>query len=38
MKKELKLVKIDYKYCDFLRKFDLKVPYNSKKEENIKNC
>lgn len=24
-----KLVKIDYKYCDFLRKYDARVPYNS---------
>ena len=32
MKKELKLVKIDYKYCDYLRNFDLKVPYNFDKK------
>lgn len=29
MYKNLKIVKIDYKYCDFLRKYDNKVPYNA---------
>lgn len=28
-----KLVKIDYKYCDYLRKFDNKVSYNAGKKE-----
>ena len=28
MKQSLKLVKIDADYCNFLRKFDSKVPYN----------
>lgn len=31
--KELKLVRIDSKYCDYLRKFDDKVPYNFNKKE-----
>lgn len=29
MYKSLKIVKIDYKYCDFLRTYDNKVPYNA---------
>lgn len=29
----LTLVRIDSKYCDFLRKFDSKVPYNYKSKE-----
>lgn len=33
MRKELKLVKIDSKYCDYLRTFDNKVPYNYGKKE-----
>ena len=33
MKKELKLVMIDYKYCDYLRQFDNKVPYNAGSKE-----
>ena len=33
MKQELKLVRIDSKYCDYLRKFDSKVPYNFDKKE-----
>ncbi len=28
MKKYFKLVRIDENYCDYLRKFDSKVPYN----------
>lgn len=33
MNKYLKLVKIDSNYCDYLRKYDLKVPYNYGKKE-----
>lgn len=33
MYKNLKIVKIDSKYCDFLRKYDSKVPYNAGKKE-----
>lgn len=33
MQGELKLVKINSKYCDYLRKFDKKVPYNFAKKE-----
>lgn len=33
MIQRLKLVKIDSKYCDYLRKFDNKVPYNSGEKE-----
>jgi len=29
----LKLVKIDYRYCDYLRKFDSRVTYNSGRKE-----
>ena len=29
MYKNFKIVKIDYKYCDYLRKYDSKVPYNA---------
>ena len=32
MNKELKLVKIDTAYCDFLRQYDNKVPYNYAKK------
>lgn len=32
MKKELKLVVIDSKYCDYLRKYDYKVPFNYDKK------
>ena len=32
MSKELKLVKIDTDYCDYLRKYDNKVPYNYAKK------
>lgn len=35
MYEPLKLVKIDYKYCDFLRKFDDKVSFNAGKKELI---
>ena len=34
MSKELKLVKIDTEYCDYLRSFDNKVPYNYSKKQN----
>lgn len=34
MNKKLKLVIIDSKYCDYLRKFDKRVPYNFYKTEN----
>ncbi len=30
--KDLVLVKIDSKYCDYLRKYDSKVPYNYDKK------
>lgn len=33
MKEELKLVRLDVYYCDFLRKFDNKVPYNYNNKE-----
>ncbi len=33
MKEELKLVKIDYRYCDYLRRYDKKVSYNSGSKE-----
>jgi protein AbiQ len=33
MKKTLNIVKIDSKYCDYLRKFDNKVPYNMNEKE-----
>ena len=29
----LKLVRIDYNYCDYLRKFDNRVPYNKNEKE-----
>ena len=32
--KELKLVVIDKDYCDYLRKYDNKVPYNFAKKQN----
>ena len=32
MYRKLKLVKIDYKYCDYLRKYDYRVPYNNGKK------
>ncbi len=28
MYRKLKLVVLDYKYCEYLRKYDDKVPYN----------
>ena len=28
MIKNFKLVKVDYKYCDYLREYDERVPYN----------
>ena len=33
MKKLLSLVRLDTKYCDYLRKFDNKVPYNYDRKE-----
>ena len=27
------IVKVDYKYCDYLRKFDYRVSYNKDKKE-----
>lgn len=33
MYKNFKIVKIDYKYCDYLRQFDSKVAYNAGKKE-----
>ena len=34
MNKRLKLVIIDKNYCDYLRKYDNKVPYNFDKKQN----
>ena len=34
MNKRLKLVVIDKDYCDYLRKYDNKVPYNFAKKQN----
>lgn len=34
MIKNLRIVKVDAKYCDYLRKFDEKVMYNSGDKEN----
>ena len=34
MKKKLVLVKLDSNYCDYLRNFDDKVPYNYGNKEN----
>lgn len=33
MYKSFKIVKVDSKYCDFLRKYDNKVPYNAGSKE-----
>lgn len=33
MEKKLYMVKLDTKYCDYLRKFDNKVPYNYGKKD-----
>lgn len=33
MIRNFKIVKVDYHYCDYLRKFDSKVPYNAGKKE-----
>lgn len=33
MYKNFKIVKIDYKYCDYLRQFDSKVAYNAGSKE-----
>ena len=29
MYKKFKIVKVDYKYCNYLREFDYRVAYNS---------
>lgn len=34
MKEQLLLVRIDSKYCDYLRKYDNKVPYNFNSKKN----
>lgn len=34
MGEKLKLVKINSEYCDYLRKFDKRVPYNFDKKMN----
>lgn len=33
MYKNFRIVKIDAEYCDFLRKYDNKVPYNAGNKE-----
>ena len=33
MNKNFKIVKVDYKYCDYLRQFDNKVAYNAGSKE-----
>ena len=33
MYRNLKIVKIDYHYCDYLRNFDSRVPYNAGRKE-----
>ncbi len=33
MKEQLILVRLDTKYCDYLREFDSKVPYNYNEKE-----
>ena len=33
--KSFNIVQVDYKYCDFLRKLDDRVPYNYVKKEQI---
>ena len=33
MYKNLKIVKVDSNYCDYLRQFDNKVPYNYNNKE-----
>lgn len=33
MKNSLLLVRLDTKYCDYLRKFDSRVPYNYNEKE-----
>ena len=32
-KNSFKIVQVDYKYCDYLRQFDDKVPYNAGSKE-----
>ncbi len=34
MRPKLMLVKLDSKYCDYLRKYDSKVPYNYDRKKN----
>ena len=34
MRLKLMLVKLDSKYCDYLRKYDSKVPYNFDRKKN----
>ncbi len=31
--RNFKIIKVDYKYCDYLRQFDNKVPYNAGNKE-----
>ncbi len=31
--RNFRIVKVDYKYCDYLRQFDNKVPYNARSKE-----
>ena len=47
MIRNFKIVKVDYKYCNYLRKYDSRVPYNAGKKElrpfigilfNVKKC
>lgn len=33
MIRNFKIVKVDYKYCDYLRQFDSRVPYNAGTKE-----
>ncbi len=33
MHQSLKIVRVNTKYCDYLRKFDHKVPYNKNEKE-----
>lgn len=33
MIRNFRIVKVDYRYCDYLRKFDNKVPYNAGSKE-----
>jgi hypothetical protein len=38
MIRNLRIVKVDSVYCDYLRKFDNKVAYNKNEKINPKNC